>query len=154
MAGLTSNDPSGLQVMGLLGGLNLMQPNAAAAAAMMPPQDTAAAVEAAAAAAAASSAAAAAAAAAAVGVPAAPRSRAALRQHLLQEYERAGLTRRLTSVDLQVCERESCVLCAHSACVDLGCCLLGRAGRCMTAALPADACIFWVRRLLKRRLLI
>jgi hypothetical protein len=102
MAGLTSNDTSGLHVMGLLGGLNLMQPNAAAAAALMPPQDTAAAVEAAAAAAAASSAAAAAAAAAAVGVPAAPRSRAALRQHLLQEYERAGLTRRLTSLDLQV----------------------------------------------------
>jgi hypothetical protein len=102
MAGLSGADPSSLQAIGLLGGLNLMQPNAAAAAAaaaaatMLPTPDAAVA-EAAAAAAAAGSAAAAAAAASEV-----PRSRAALRQQLQQEYERAGLTRRLTSLDYQV----------------------------------------------------
>lgn len=102
-------DPSSqLQAIGLL---NLMQTNTAAAAAaaaaagnsLMPVQDAAVAEAAAAAAAAGSAAIAAAAAAAAAGsATAAPRSRAALRQHLQQEYEQAGLTRRLTSLDLQV----------------------------------------------------
>jgi uncharacterized membrane protein YgcG len=94
--------------MGLLGGLHLMQPNAAAG--MMPAPGTAAAAAAAADAAAAvaaatTAAAAAAAAAATAGGPAGqgvPRSRALLRQQLQQEYEQAGLTRRLTSLDLQV----------------------------------------------------
>lgn len=99
-------DPSSqLQAMGLLGGLNLMQTNTAAAAAaaansLMPVPD--AAVAEAAAAAAAAGSAAIAAAAAAGSATAAPRSRAALRQHLQQEYEQAGLARRLTSLDLQV----------------------------------------------------
>jgi hypothetical protein len=67
----------------------------------------AAAADAAAAAAAANTAAVAAAAAAAATAGGAagqgvPRSRALLRQQLQQEYEQAGLTRRLTSLDLQV----------------------------------------------------